>query len=49
MKIKYHLLSALCTLTMAIAQVAVNSTCYLRFYQDELSPQLNSLRKYHEE
>lgn len=49
MKSKAKLLQTICTLSILIAQVAVNSTCCFRYYQDELSPALNSLRKYHED
>ena len=46
MKLKGKLLQTLCTLSIVVAQVAVNSTCFFRYYQDELSPALSSLRKY---
>lgn len=49
MKLRAKLLQTLCALSIVVAQVAVNSTCCFRYYQDELSPALNSLRKYHED
>lgn len=29
-----------------VAAISVNVTCYGRFYQDKLSPQMEDLRKY---
>ncbi|MCR5702664.1 MAG: cyclic lactone autoinducer peptide [Lachnospiraceae bacterium] len=49
MKFKTKFLKGLCAFAVIIAQLSVNSTCAYHFYQDELSPELNSLRKYHEE
>ena len=49
MKLKKQVLNALCTFTIMVATVAVNSTCHYHFYQEKLSPQLDSLKKYHEE
>ena len=46
MKVKSKLLKSLCALAVVVAQVSVNSTCHFRYYQDELSPTMNSLRKY---
>ena len=46
MKLRTKILKNVCAFAIVVAQVAVNSTCFFRFYQDELSPTLNSLRKY---
>lgn len=46
MRLKTKVLKGLCTLAIVIAQISVNSTCHFRYYQEELSPALNSLRKY---
>lgn len=48
-KIKENLVKLMYSLTLVIATVAANSTCFFRFYQEEMDSQLDSLKKYHEE
>ena len=46
--ISTKLVKVLYTFAVFMANVAVNTTCYHRYYQEELNPQLDSLRKYHD-
>ena len=47
-KVKRKIAFVINASVMAISQISVNSTCHGRFYQDELSEQLNSIRKYND-
>lgn len=40
--------AAIGQLAMVMAIVAVNSTCYCRFYQEKMDAQLDVLKKYHD-
>lgn len=42
------LMKILYAMAVVMANVAVNTTCHGRYYQEELNPQLDSLRKYHD-
>lgn len=50
MKIKFSskVTRLLYSFAITAATVAANTTCCRRYYQEEMSPQLNSLRKYHD-
>ena len=43
------LVKTMYNMVLKVADVSVNSTCYFRFYQEKMNPQLNTLKKYHEE
>ncbi|MDO5155998.1 MAG: cyclic lactone autoinducer peptide [Eubacteriales bacterium] len=47
MKSKFS--KVLYSMIMVVATLAVNSTCCYRFYQEELDPQLCTLKKHNEE
>lgn len=49
MKIKTKIIKTMYSLTYVMAVLAVNSTCHFHFYQEKMNPQLDSLKKYHEE
>ena len=49
MKLKLNLIKAMYSMLMVIAAAAVNTTCHYHFYQEKLSPKLDSLKKYYEE
>lgn len=48
MKLSSKFAKILYSLALVMAGVAVNSTCFCRYYQEKLDPQLDSLKKYHD-
>lgn len=48
MKLGFKATKVLYSLALFMAGVAVNSTCFCRYYQEKMDPQLDSLKKYHD-
>lgn len=48
MKIKEKLAKCIYGLAFFMAGLAVNSTCFARYYQEPIDPQLEVLRKYND-
>ena len=49
MKVSPKLVKLLYSFTLIMASVAANTTCHSRYYQEKMDPQLDSLKKYHDE
>lgn len=39
----------LCSFALVFATLAVNATCHIRYYQDELDDQVAALNRFHHE
>ena len=46
MKLSPKVTKMLYSLALVMAGVAVNSTCFCRFHQEKMDPQLDALKKY---
>lgn len=46
MKLSPKVTKMLYSLALVMAGVAVNSTCFCRFHQEKMAPQLDALKKY---
>lgn len=46
MKLSPKVTKVLYSLAILMAGVAVNSTCYCRYHQEKMAPQLDTLKKY---
>lgn len=48
MKFSPKITKVLYSLALLMAGVAVNSTCFVRYHQEKMDPQLDALKKYHD-